>query len=175
MKDQESNREGRTIRKLSVVEGVLLVQPDELGKPVLGNTKATNSIPASHDFNSHVPSDPVLFTLPPFVPYSSLISIPDAREPLAGHLLLEDPKLADHPCEASAGEAAARETEEKNFVANGIIVHEKVVRLEDVMVDSVAKTACIGGYFFTPSMEMGNTHAPRTCLTVAVGSPSPLW
>ena len=138
------------------MECIPLIQPEEPGEPVIGNTEVTNSVPASHDFDSHVPVQ-VFVTLPPFVPYSSLVSIPDACEPLARLLLLEDSKLADHPCQAAAGEAAARETKEKNFIAGGIVVHEEVVRPEDIMVDSPTKTACGDSYYFTPPMEV-STH-----------------
>ena len=114
--------------------------PDQ---PVVRNTEATNSIPASHDFNVHVPGDlvpvpllPVSVLLNPLV--SLLVSLPDAIEPLAGHLLLEDSILADHTCQAAAGEAAARETKEIDFIALGIVVHKKIVCSKDVLVDSPA-------------------------------------
>lgn len=120
------------------MEGILLVPSKELGEPVLGNTKATNSIPASHYFDSHIPCGVVPFLLPPWVTRSPLVSFPDACEPLAGHFLLEDSKLADHTCQAAAGEAAARETKEKDFIADGIVVHKKIVCSKDVLVDSPA-------------------------------------
>jgi len=143
------------------MEGILLIQSEELGEPGLGNTEATNSVPASHDFNSHIPRTLALFFLPIFVQlfvHSSLVSIPDAFEPLAGHLLLEDSKLADHPCQAAAGEAAARETKEKDFIVRVIVVHKEVVRRKDVVVESPAKAACIDGYHLILSIE----HSPHT-------------
>ena len=120
------------------MEGILLVPSKVLGEPALGNTEATNSIPAPYDFNLHVPSGLMLFLLPVFVPRSPLVSIPDASEPLARHFLLEDSKLTDHTCQAAAGEAAARETKEIDFIARVIVVHKKIVRSKDVVIDSPA-------------------------------------
>ena len=117
------------------MEGISLVQSNELGEPVVGNPEATNSIPASHDFNGHVPGE---FLLPVWVLLLPLVSLPDASEPLAGHFLLEDSKLADQTCQAAAGEAAARETKEIDLIAIVVVVHKKIVRSEDVLVDSPA-------------------------------------
>jgi len=129
------------------MEGILPVPPEDLGEPALGNTEATDGVPASHDLDSHIPSELFLFMLPPFVPHSSLVSVPDPCEPLAGHLLLEDSKLADHPCQAAAGEAAARETKEKDFIARRIVVHKKIVCSEDVLINPPAKAACVDDYY----------------------------
>ena len=143
------------------------MQPKELSEPVLGYTEVPNGVPTSHDFDSHIPSEVVPFSLPHVVRHSSLVPVPDAREPLARHLLLKDSKFADHPRQAAAGKTTAREPKKTDFISRGIVVHEKVVPREDVMVDPPADAACVGGYYFTPPTE--NIHLPRACLAKLVG------
>src|SRR5258708_37973729 len=118
MNEERSNREGRTIRKLGVMEGILFIHLEELGEPAFRHTKVTNGVPAPHDLDGHVPGELMLLILPLFVPHSALVSTPDTSEPFARFLLLQNAKVADHPCQATTGEAAAREAKEKYCIAS---------------------------------------------------------
>ena len=119
------------------------MQPKELSEPVLGYTEVPNGVPTPHDLDSHIrPSELAPFSLPLGVRHSSLVPVPDTREPPARHLLLKDSKFTDHPRQAAAGKTTAREPKKTDFITRGIVVHEKVVPREDIMVDPPADAAC---------------------------------
>ena len=60
-----------------------MVQTEDFGKGTLGNTKAADGIPASHNFDVDTVSQLEFLGFPLLILDDTLVSIPDTSEPIA--------------------------------------------------------------------------------------------